>query len=50
MAVPVLAVSDVRKVYQMGEVQVEALLGLADGRIVSDRRNERRLAPEELRW
>ena len=28
----------------------DRVLGLADGRIVSDRRNERRLAPEELRW
>ena len=33
---PVLAVKDLRKVYQMGEVQ--------------QRHNERRLVPEELHW
>ena len=28
----------------------DRVLQLADGRIVADRRNERRAAPEELRW
>jgi putative ABC transport system ATP-binding protein len=28
----------------------DRVLQLADGRIVSDRRNEQRVAPEEVRW